>query len=312
MSVFELIFQPITYFFLIPTIILLLVLINSFVSTNPSLSTIFETPCASTVSQPLFSDYATNTGTIFFQYTFPANFNSPLEYSEKAFEVMGSLFDSANNIKSTISDSQIKISRKNYALLKQCSDKTCLCIADTNIPNFNFSNFDLTACFNLLYEDDAAREAFNNYIRSNSGDDLALFRSAVNAGLATLSAVHPAKECYNYINGKKSNFDSKKSPNTDNEFFYFKSLPETNLQIYEMLSEFFLKTQASLMFDIIDCSVIPNENYCTYTQSIKGNYIVFEPQANTPYIFIGLNPGTKASLFARVDENRHLVYLSDN
>ncbi len=312
MSLFELIFQPITYFFLIPTIILLLVLINSFVTTNPPLSTIFETPCASTVSQPLFSDYATNTGTIFFQYTFPANFNLPLKYNDKAFEIMASLFDSKNDIKSKISDSETKISRKNYALLKQCSDKTCLCIADTHIPNFSFSYFEFTSCFNLLYEDNTARKAFNNYIQSNSGDDLTLFIGAINAGLAALPIVHPAKECYSYINTTKSYFGLKKSQTKDNEFFYLKTLPETNPQIYEILSEFFLKTQGSLMFDIIDCSVIPNENYCTYTQSIKGNYIVFEPQTNTSYIFLGLNPGTKASLFARVDENRHLIYLSDN
>ena len=113
----------------------------------------------------------------FFQVNLPNNFDTSFEYNKNSFKVLESLFDSKDDLKSRISDSKDKISRKNYGFLNQCRGKTCLCIADTDIENFNFENFDLTACFHLLYADDTARKAFNDYIKdsSNSGDDLSAF-----------------------------------------------------------------------------------------------------------------------------------------
>ena len=140
MGIFELIFQPLNFLFLIPTIILLIVLINSFGVTNPSIVSAFNAVCDSEVEKYLFSEYSTDSKTAFFQFAFPDDFDLMLEYNDKSFKIIEAMQDSVANLKSTVLNEKGKLlTRKNFGLLRQCIDETCLCVVNTGINNLNFS-----------------------------------------------------------------------------------------------------------------------------------------------------------------------------
>jgi alpha-tubulin suppressor-like RCC1 family protein len=278
MGLFELIFQPINFFFLIPTIVLLLFLLNSFATTNASISSSFDNVCASENEQYLFSDYSVSSGDVFFQFVFPqdSSFDLMLEYNDKSLRILESLYDSSSNIRAVVLGTQGKLlTRQNFGLLRQCSDETCLCIADTGINNFDFSYINITACFSLLYAYGPSRIAFDDYTKNANASkgNYQIFSEAVSSARLSLNPTDDkaikAINCYNYMDSLDLGAYLLK-----NEQFLYKEKVLSNNEIHAFLSEFYLNTQASLLYNIKDCSKIPNKDDCMHTSDVKSNYLV--------------------------------------
>lgn len=271
MGIFELIFQPISYFFLVPTIILLLILLNAFVLTNPSIASAFNGVCESQVEQILFSDYDAGSGDAFFQVALPQGFDPTFKYDSKAFEIMKTLYSDIS-IKSVMGTySGDIISRQNFGLLRMCEQETCLCAIDTGITDFSFEYFNLTACFHLIYSDDAAKAIFNQSIinADASKSNYEIFKGGVTDVLDSLNSFTQIRECYDLANSNQFQF----SYENDNQFIY-SSIPNSNKEISDLLENFYEITKAGLLFHIKECSLIPNKDYCTYTQDITGDYLI--------------------------------------
>ncbi|MFA5333722.1 MAG: hypothetical protein WC376_04475 [Candidatus Nanoarchaeia archaeon] len=282
MGLFELIFQPLNFLFLIPTIIMLLFLINSFTITNQSIISAFNAVCEGEIEQFLFSGYTVDTKTVFFQFVYPENkvndnFDLMLEYNDKSFKILDAMQDSAANLKNiVINEKGKKVVRKNFGLLRQCSDETCLCVADTGINNFNFSYLGQYACFSLLYAYKPSMDAFDTYVKTSdsSKSDYEIFNEAVASAVSSLNPTeaqaNKIKNCYDYINSAEIKLDSLKYE----QFLYKQSVPGSNNEIFTFLNDFYFNTQASLLFDIKECSKIPNEDNCIHTSDIRSNYLI--------------------------------------
>ncbi|MDD5054582.1 MAG: hypothetical protein PHG04_04390, partial [Candidatus Nanoarchaeia archaeon] len=97
MSLVEIIFRPISFFFLIPTIFLLMVLALNFWEPTPKLDNAFDVICNNEGQNlPVLSDYPVSAGTFLAQFIAPPGFtisDREFRYYEEAFKILEILYD---------------------------------------------------------------------------------------------------------------------------------------------------------------------------------------------------------------------------
>jgi alpha-tubulin suppressor-like RCC1 family protein len=284
---FEVIFQIFKFLFLIPTVLLLIYLLSTVVTTNPSIESSFNDVCSSGIEKYLFSGYSVDSKSVFFQFIFPEDtlnekFNLILEYNDKSFKIIESLYDSSTTLKSVITTvTGEKVTRQNFGFLKRCSDEACLCLADTGITNFNFSYLSRSACFSLLYANETAMTIFDGSVKKSTLlTDVAIFDEAVAIVRASPTTLKLIKNCYDYID----NLDLSIEQLNKGEFLLNETTPNSNNELGTYLNNFYLKTQASLLYNIWDCSPIPNTKNCIHPSDIRSNFLVLKDLGND-YIF---------------------------
>jgi hypothetical protein len=324
MGMDEQIFQILAFIFLLPSIGFLIFLLSSFIDLSPSIETSFTSVCESQGSVYLFSDYQVSNSEVAFHFLDSDSLTKNFEYNEKGFSILSSLYNDVSLKEIINTESDKIIFRKDYGLMNACKDESCLCIASTNVQNFNFDNFELTACFPRLYSNIQAQQWFDEEAKSlpDKYSSYEIFSQSISYVLEKIdessdNELKEIKACYEFMSN--NNFNQLVFGSDNFEYLNDERIMSSNNAIGEFLLEFYDLTQAGLMYDLKSCAKIPNQDNCIHTSDVRSNFMIlpFEDNCNLDScrksysLFIGYNSDeNKVSIRGKIIKLMNLIEIN--
>jgi len=297
MSIVEILFRPISFFFLIPTVLILYIMMNNFVQMQPEIDSIFDSVCANPYQNiPFFNNYPLLPGQFIVQFIKPVSgFDMELKYYQSYINFINAYYNPSMSVKNADlnigpSDPDTFITRQNYGFLRQCLNSVCICVVDSGARQFNAENFTYMSCLSTIFSYSPAKGNFTakvNALRlsdtSNLLSDFSILNQSIFSVLSSLASDGSAeaqtiRNCYNYVSfyaPASSKVKSMKFSSSANEvaYYYDSQNPYSPNSFYDELANFYQKTQGGLMYKIVNCATIPNEESCVYTNDIKSNFL---------------------------------------
>lgn len=323
MSLVEILFRPISYFFLIPTIVLLLVLMNNFVEMTPELTSIFDDICSNPSQYlPILTDYRVSEGNFFVQFIVPYdNFVLDKKYYQSYLDIINHYSDENLLIKDVDISNEDKVTRQNYGLLRQCSESACFCLVESGTSQFKLNTYKELLCLSNIFSYNMAKVEFKtkfNAIKNDGLTDYELLNRTVNHTLFSIKNDYSPeatriKNCYNLLN--KINISYSEYPAFSILNYKTPNFDKTSNN-YDILKEFYELTDAGILFKIKSCSTIPNEDACIHTKDIKSNFIIVNasdspsnPITSGPLLFYSPKD-YKVNMIAKVINLKNIVEIN--
>ncbi|MDD4354032.1 MAG: hypothetical protein PHN56_06270, partial [Candidatus Nanoarchaeia archaeon] len=218
-------------------------------------------------------------GSFFVQFIIPnSDFELDKKYYQSYLDIINA-FSSDNLLMKDVDISNEKqVTRENYGLLRQCTDSSCFCLAESGAAEFNLDNYKELLCLSTVFSYDVARIEFKtkfNELKTESLNDYEVLNQTLffvldSLALDASSSATKIKNCYNLVNNTNFLFSNYEAFS----LIHFNTSSVISYDYYEILKNFYELTDGGIIFKIKTCSTIPNKNSCVYTKDVKGNFIL--------------------------------------